>query len=107
MDIMVLAVFLFVAFVAISLDFVKKAPYLSVLGGIILIFLGLGLVVNASITTSFCDFNSVNVTIDCVDKMLSVPFSSNFYQAVGLILAVVGVGVIVDNVVRYGEEARY
>jgi len=107
MDIFIFSIFVFIALFSIFIDFYKEVPYMGVLGGIILILLGVFVSVNVTFTQSFCEFNSVNVTIDCVDHPLPFSsFASNFGIGVGGILMLVGVGVILDTYLRGKDKRR-
>ncbi|UCD07740.1 MAG: hypothetical protein JSW41_02090 [Candidatus Aenigmatarchaeota archaeon] len=55
MDIFVFTVFLAFAIAAIFIDFYKEAPYMGVIGGIILILLGIFISVDGSLTTIICN----------------------------------------------------
>jgi len=103
MDILILAFFAALGLACIGRDFYKKAPYMSVIGGIIFIFLGIFLSVDASITQSFCLYNTNTTAIECVDHALpTFSFSDKFNIALGGILMFAGAGVIVDMILRFG-----
>ncbi len=55
MDIIVFATFLAFALCAVALDYYKEAPYMGVIGGIIIILLGIFISVDGSLTTTICN----------------------------------------------------
>jgi len=77
---------------------------MGVLGGIILIFLGIFMSVDGGLTKAFCVYDSASAQMICVDHALPTFAQWNdFSIAIGAILMMVGVGVILDNIIRWGE----
>ena len=100
----------FLALFSVSLIYMSfkfEAPYLSVIAGIILIFLGIFMSVDGSITKTFCDVS--NSTGDFICTTVTLPafsFWSNFGIALGAMLMFLGVGIMIDVMLRVKGESN-
>ena len=83
-----------------------RAPYLSVLSGVISIFIGIFMSVDGSITKTFCEYNTNTTAIECINASLPVfSFWNDFGIAIGAMMMFLGAAVILDNYIRArGEE---
>ncbi len=105
MDITVLYFLTMLALSVLFISYRFRAPYLSVLAGIILVFLGIFLSVDGNITKTFCEFNVNSSAIECVNTVLpTFSFWNEVVVAIGGILMFLGVGVILDNYIKVGER---
>ena len=82
-----------------------KAPYLSVLSGVLLIFIGIFMSVDGTITQTFCDYNANTSAIECVNATLpAFSFWHDFGIAIGAMLMFLGAAVILDIYLRSKGE---
>lgn len=108
MDLGVFSIFVLISFLSIIIGFWKKAPYLTVLGGMIMIFLGVFMDLDGGFTTSECVYNSNSTAVECVNHSLPT-FSqySDMQLLLGVLFLFIGIGVIIDSLQRIGDRYSY
>lgn len=120
MDIFVLSLFLSLALICVALDFWKKAFYLSVFGGVILVFLGIFMSIDVAatggITKAFCvsettlanntiaNITSYTSQVACTNQPLPVFQENQFGIALGAMLMFLGAAVSYDSLSRMNEK---
>jgi len=108
MDLIVFSNLAFLAVVLLGLDFWKRAPYLSTFSGVIFILLGFAIISDAldneGFSYGFCEMDPATKDIECEDFYLHVPFTAIFHEGLGAMLTIVGLGIVIDTIQRWGER---